>query len=150
MNFGKAIGKVLPLIVTLVPLITTTFISPANAAEWVRILSDDNAAFYIDTSSIEGTGRYRYYWQLVAFQRPQSFRTGVNRTSVSVYGYAIYSSIDCRTKFGRVRRLLALDRNNRTLMEINMNEFGPLENINGSALPARYAAAYACRSGSTR
>lgn len=154
MGATKSIEKFFPLTVSLtaalIPLAAAIFTSSANAAQWVRIVTDNNAAFYIDASSIRGRGRYRYYWQLVAFQKPQTFRAGMNRASAPVYGYAIYTSIDCRSKIGRVRRILALDRNNRTLMEINMNDFGPEENMNSAGLPTRYAAAYACRSNSRR
>lgn len=157
MDLSKAMRKLLPLTAGLtfaLISIAESILVPAIAAErWVRLVSDYDSATYIDTASIRGRGRYRYYWQQVAFSRPQPITTysiGSARR-VPVYGLMYYVSVDCRTKIARLRRFMVLDKNNRIIMDASQENYGPLANLNRSRSLERLAANYACaRRGSRR
>lgn len=148
MSLSKAVVKLLPATAVLIPIVTGAIFSSADAVQrWVRLISDSDTAIYIDAASIQNRGRSRFYWQQVVFERAQPLRLyslGPASRVVPVYGYMIYSSVDCRTKITRYRRLIALDRNNRVIVEINQDNYGRLENLRRSRSDARHAANYAC------
>jgi hypothetical protein len=126
-------------------------ITAAVAAErWVRLVSDNNGVIYIDAASIRGRGRYRYYWQQLLLSKPQVSTPGPGVPRVQVYGYMLYSSVDCRTKIARFRRVMAFDRNSRIIMEVNMDNYGPTANLNRDHSVDRFAANYACARRSRR
>jgi hypothetical protein len=148
MSLSQIRRKLLPLtaglIVTIIPFAAALFSSAVAAERWVRLISDNEGSIYIDANSIRGRGRYRYYWQQAVLRNPRPVALGVSRTRVPVYGFMIYSSVDCRSKITRYRRVIWLDRNNRAIIEANINNYGPLESIRRTRSPALYAADYAC------
>jgi hypothetical protein len=147
MSLSKTVLKLLPATAIVIPIVTGAIFSSADAVQrWVRLISDSDTAIYIDAASIQGRTRSRFYWQQVVFNRPQSLQlySFGPASRVPVYGFMIYSSVDCRTKITRFRRVIALDRNNRIIVEINQDNYGRLENLNRTRSSARHAANYAC------
>lgn len=148
MSLNKFVLKFLPATAVAIPIVTGAIFSSADAVQrWVRLISDSDTAIYIDAASIENRGRSRFYWQQVVFDRPQPLRLysfGPASRVVSAYGYMIYNSVDCRTKITRYRRIIALDKNNRVIVEINQDNYGRLENLRRTRSSSRHAADYAC------
>lgn len=147
MSLSKTVLKLLPATAIVIPIVTGAIFSSADAVQrWVRLISDRDTAIYIDAASIQGRGRSRFYWQQVVFNKSQPLQVysfGA-ASRVPVYGFMIYSSVDCRTKITRFRRVIALDKNNRIIVEINQDNYGRLENLNRTRSSARHAANYAC------
>lgn len=119
----KYLGFVLGVSATLLPVAGLIAASPANATQWVRIITtDDGDIFYVDRSTITGKGQFRYFWKNIVFPRPSSTISGR-----SVYGHLTYESVNCSTMIYRRRILEALDANGRTIRRWNDGDSGDLE-----------------------
>jgi hypothetical protein len=104
---------VLPLVVASVALLS----SPA-AASWVRVKTDsDNDIYSVDVDSIEGRGRFRYFWSNILFDKPWKTEAGQ-----LAYSAMYYLSVDCQDKLYRLRFKQLLDENNKTIQEYNYGE----------------------------
>jgi hypothetical protein len=104
---------VLPLVVASVALLS----SPATAF-WVRVKTDSNNNIYsVDVDSIEGRGRFRYFWSNIIFGKPWKTEAG-QLASSAMY----YLSVDCQDKLYRLRFQQLLDENNKTIQEYNYGE----------------------------
>lgn len=102
-------------------LTIVSFSFPAIAApnQWVRVLTDNNNdAWYVDASSIEGRGAYRYFWSYVLYSTP------IPRESGLTYSAAYYLSVDCPKQVWRVRYVRFLDKNQQTVSEYEPGESG--------------------------
>jgi hypothetical protein len=146
MSLNKTVAKFLPVTAALIPIVTgALFVSAEASQRWVRLVSDNNAALYIDAASIRGRRGYRYYWQQIVFSQPQVSNARLGGPRVQVQGYMLYSSVDCRTRNVRFRRALAFDRKGKVIVEVNMDNYGPLQSMRRTPSPDRFAADYACR-----
>ena len=104
---------VLPLVVASAALLS----SPATAS-WVRVKTDsDNNIYSVDVDSIEGRGRFRYFWSNIIFGKPWKTEAG-QLASSAMY----YLSVDCQDKLYRLRFQQLLDENNKTIQEYNYGE----------------------------
>lgn len=104
---------VLPLVVASVALLS----SPATAS-WVRVKTAPNNDIYsVDVDSIEGRGRFRYFWSNILFGKP--WRTEEGQLA---YSAMYYLSVDCQDKLYRLRFKQLLDENNKTIQEYNYGE----------------------------
>jgi hypothetical protein len=109
----KNMRGILPLVIASVALLG----SPA-AASWVRVKTDpDNNIYSVDVDSIEGKGRFRYFWSNIIFGQPRNTEAGQ-----LAYSAAYYLSVDCQDKLYRLRFVRMLDENNKTIRDFNYGE----------------------------
>lgn len=114
MSIKKTTTTFLGLLSTVV--IATLLASPATAS-WVRVKTNSNNDVYsVDANSIEGRGRFRYFWSDVVFGKPVSNAGRVAHRAV------YYLFVDCQDKLYQVRFTRFLDKNNQTLQDYNYGE----------------------------
>jgi hypothetical protein len=113
-----------------ISLMMATVISPAiaiaasNTGQWVPVMTDgQDRVWYVDAGTIQGRGRYRYFWSYVLNKTP------FVQAGELVYGTAYYLSVDCRSKRFRLRFARLLDENSKTLKEYNYGDNKPLGSI---------------------
>lgn len=108
--------------------ISTAFLTaPASAStKWVKVsTSEDNSIFYVDTTSIQGNGRFRYFWKNITLGSPDT-----DFTSRPAYTFMSYHSVDCETFTYRTRIGSWHDQNGKVLREFNYGEKGELRQAN--------------------
>lgn len=109
----RCVRWILPLAITSVALLS----SPALAS-WVRVLTNaENDMYSVDVDSIEGRGRYRYFWSHINFGQPITVEEGQR-----VHSVMFYLSVDCQSKLYRLRYLRLLDANDRPMGDANFGE----------------------------
>ncbi|HBE16676.1 MAG TPA: hypothetical protein DEA78_20765 [Cyanobacteria bacterium UBA11159] len=89
------------------------------AEQWVRVKTDNNNnSYYIDVSTIEGKGRFRYFWSNVIYGEPYRWDNKL------VYSTSYYISVDCSTKLYRVRFEQLLDAQGKSIQDLNYGDNG--------------------------
>ncbi|MGA7933508.1 MAG: hypothetical protein WCA35_08175 [Kovacikia sp.] len=73
-----------------------------------------NDVWYVDSGSIQGKGRFRYFWSYVTAGTPYIIDGKLT------YGMAYYLSVDCQEKQFRVRYIQALDENSRVIKDYSL------------------------------
>lgn len=97
--------------------IATLLASSATASSWVRVKTNkNNDVFSVDVASIEGQGRFRYFWSDVIFGRP------VAESGRMAYRAVYYLRTDCQNKLYQLRFTQFLDQNNQTIKEYNYGD----------------------------
>ncbi|UBF29195.1 hypothetical protein K9N68_15965 [Kovacikia minuta CCNUW1] len=99
--------------------------SAANAAPaksgWVAVTTDSrNKTWYVDNGSIQGRGRYRYFWSYIVGGTPYPDSGKI------AYSTAFYLSVDCQQKRFRLRFAKSLDENNKVIKEYDFGDKGPM------------------------
>lgn len=103
--------------------------APATPKGWVRIKTEpDQKTWFVDTGSISGKGRYRYFWSYAAEGAPYPDPEAAGQL---VYSTALYLSVDCQQKQFRLRYTQLFDQSNKAIKEFDYGDSLPL----GSALP---------------
>jgi len=97
----------------------------ANAAPaksgWVAVVTDGrNKTWYVDRGTVQGRGRFRYFWSYVVGGNPYS------DSGKLAYSTAFYLSVDCQLKRFRLRFAKSLDQNNNVIKEYDFGEARPL------------------------
>ncbi|QZZ21982.1 hypothetical protein J5X98_06095 [Leptothermofonsia sichuanensis E412] len=102
---------------------TASLVEAAPAKKgWVEVLTDQrDKTWYVDSGSIQGRGRFRYFWSYTTGGVPYS------ENGQLVYSMAFYLSVDCQQKRFRLRYARALDENGKTIKEFN---FGETQSLN--------------------
>lgn len=99
----------------------------ASAAQkgWVRVFTDpeNNYVYYIDNGTIQGKGKFRYFWMYSTSANGSSLFT-VNRRPV--YSVSGYFSVDCQQGVVRVRSAQLFDQNSKLIAENHAGDQGPL------------------------
>lgn len=112
----KTIFKDLRVVLPLV-LASAVFLTSPAIASWVRVKTNRNNDIYsVDVDSIEGSGRFRYFWSNVVYGKPY-YEVGQ-----LVYSAVYYVSVDCQKKLYRVRFTQFLDKNNKAIRQYNYGE----------------------------
>ena len=108
----------------LIPINTIFLTPPTNANEnWVQIgKSESNNVFSVNSGSITGNKRFRYFWKSVIFGTPNT-----EVTSRPAYSLASYSSVDCKTFAHRERIEVWYDQNQQVLDKFEYGEKGKLK-----------------------
>lgn len=108
----------------------------AAPAKWVRIMTDSSKnIWYVDASSIQGRGRYRFFWSFIENQNP------VVQNGRSVYSAIFYLSVDCQEQRYRLRFEEVFDQNSRSIGKQSYGEDVPLADPrpgSGEAASIRY------------
>ncbi len=127
----------LGLMVAIAPL--GTAIAATDTGKWVSVKTDsENRTWYVDSGTITGKGRYRFFWSYVVASAP------FLEAGKMVYGTAYYLSVDCQGKQFRLRFVRLLDQNSQTVKEFNYGDGRPLGNItSGSGEEASFK--YVCK-----
>ncbi|MCL6436251.1 MAG: hypothetical protein K6T90_18995 [Leptolyngbyaceae cyanobacterium HOT.MB2.61] len=88
---------------------------------WVAVLTDPNdKTWYVDNGSIQGRGRFRYFWSYTTGGTPY------RENGKLAYSMAFYLSVDCQQKRFRLRYARSLDENSNTIKEYNFGDRLPL------------------------
>lgn len=100
----------------------TSLRSPASAASgWVQVTTDrGNRIWYVDSGSIQGTGRFRYFWSYIVGGPP------FPEAGKLAHSSAYYLSVDCQQKRYRLRHARSLDENTNLIKEYNFGDSQPL------------------------
>jgi hypothetical protein len=95
-NFIQLNRRSLQGVLTLISLTSTILISPiAIAGKWVRVKTDaSNNAYHIDVSTIEGRGRWHYFWSNVIYGQPNTNIV----PGQQVYNTTYYIAVDCQNQ----------------------------------------------------
>jgi hypothetical protein len=113
---------------------------PAQAGKstWIRLLSEGNKLWFIDTGSIKKSGSVRYFWSYIQADMPMPEGDSL------VAGSAYYLSVDCKKKMYRLRHAQTLDSNGKVIREENYGDSRPMTEINpgtGEAASINYVCA---------
>ena len=97
----------------------------ANAAPakngWIPVSTDSrNKTWSVDNGSIQGRGRFRYFWSYIVGGDPYPDNGKV------AYSTAFYLSVDCQQKRFRLRYAKSLDENTKVIKEYDFGEKVPL------------------------
>ena len=107
-----------------VATLLTTSITPGLAqvrGGWVRIITDNrDKTWYVDNGSIQGKGRFRYFWSYTTGGTPYS------EAGKLVYSTAFYLSVDCQQQRYRLRYAKALDKDFKLIKEYDYGDSLPL------------------------
>lgn len=88
---------------------------------WVKVITDArNKTWYVDSGSIQGRGRFRYFWSYTTEDLP------FNEDGKLVYSSAFYLSVDCQLKRYRLRHAKSLDQNSNVVKEYSFGDDRPL------------------------
>ena len=118
-NNNKFSHLFLSLTLTVSSLTGLLFPLSGSATQWVRVKTDNNNnAYYIDVSTIEGKGRFRYFWSNVIYGEPY------RRDDKLVYSTSYYISVDCSTKLYRVRFEQLLDDKGQSIQDFTDGDNG--------------------------
>lgn len=106
-----------------IPIKTIFLPLPANASEnWVKTgISETNDVFSIESTSIKGNERFRYFWRSVVFGSPKT-----ELTSRPVYSLVSYYSVDCKTFTYRDRTSVWYDQSRQVVDKFEYGENGKL------------------------
>lgn len=102
--------------------------APAKSG-WVKIKTEqDNKIWYVDTGSITGKGRFRYFWSYITGGAPYP---DPEVSGQLVYSTAFYLSVDCQQKQFRLRYAQLFDQGSKLIKEFDYGTSRPL----GGATP---------------
>ncbi|WP_421659267.1 surface-adhesin E family protein [Leptothermofonsia sp. ETS-13] len=88
---------------------------------WVAVFTDrSDKTWYVDNGSIQGHGRFRYFWSYTTGGTPY------RENGKLAYSMAFYLSVDCQQKRFRLRYAKSLDENSNTIKEYNFGDSLPL------------------------
>ncbi len=119
MSINKVTVTCLGLLTTVA--IAGSFMSPATAS-WVRVKTNKNNDVYsVNADSIEGRGRFRYFWSHIVFGKP------VSKSGRVAHRAVYYIFIDCQKKLYQLRFSRFLDANDQTIQEYNYGDNFGLE-----------------------
>lgn len=117
------------LSIGIVATLLITSITPGFAQAkggWVRVITDSRArTWYVDTGSIQGKGRFRYFWSYTTGGTPSYPEAGKLAHST-----AFYLSVDCQQQRYRLRYAKALDANFKLIKEYDYGDSLPLGTAN--------------------
>lgn len=117
----KPFSRLSAFLVTLIAVsINTNFpTSPVNANEsWVKIGTGESYnVFFVDSTSIQGNKRFRYFWKSVVFATPNT-----EVASRPAYSAVLYSSVDCKTFTYRDRIVVWYDQSQQVLDKFEYGE----------------------------
>lgn len=84
---------------------------------WVAVLTDQrDKTWYVDSGSIQGKGRFRYFWSYMTGGTPYP------ENGKLVHSMAFYLSVDCQQKRFRLRYARSMDENAKTIKEFDFGE----------------------------
>ncbi len=113
LNLGhENMRRTLPLVI-----VSITLLSSPAIASWVRVQTNRNNNIYsVDVDSIQGRGRFRYFWSDIVFGKPQSVAGKLASRAI------FYLSVDCQKKLFRLQFTRYLDDNNTTIQDYNYGD----------------------------
>lgn len=83
--------------------------------------SELNSVFSVDSTSIKGNERFRYFWESIVLGSPST-----EITSRPGYSIVSYFSVDCKTFTHRLRTSVWYDQNRQVLDKLEYGEKGKL------------------------
>lgn len=85
---------------------------------WVRVITDEsNNVWYLDKGSMQGRGRFRYFWVYFTLGTPLPMSSNGRMLDSG----AIYLSLDCQQKQYRTRFVQLLDQNAKVIDEADVS-----------------------------
>jgi ribonucleotide monophosphatase NagD (HAD superfamily) len=108
----------------MVAALVTANITPGFAQArggWVRVVTDgQDKTWYVDNGSIQGKGRFRYFWSYTTGGTPYQ------EAGKPAYSTAFYLWADCQQQRYRLRYAKALDANFKLIKEYDYGDSLPL------------------------